>query len=209
MNTNPKATTVLCFGDSNTHGSRPDGSSRYTADERWTGKLQHKLGLNYYVIEEGLGGRTTNLEHPRTEKPGRNGLVYFRSCLESHEPLNVVIVMLGTNDFKNVYDRSAKEVAEVLDQFIDSVEEISTNASVILVSPSYITATEPVEYYDTESEKKSRELAPEIEALTKKRSVMFLDAGKIVQTGEDGLHWDVASGEKFAEAISVIVRSIK
>ncbi len=208
MNTNPKAITVLCFGDSNTHGSRPDGSYRYAADERWTGRLQNKLGSSYYVIEEGLGGRTTNLEHPRTEKPGRNGLAYFRSCLESHEPLDVVIVMLGTNDFKNVYDRSAAGVADVLEEYLDSVKETSKNAKVILVSPSYITATEPVEYYDAESEKKSRELAPEIGSLAKKRGVVFLDAGKIVQTGEDGLHWDTASNEKFAEAIKEVFEGI-
>lgn len=208
MNTNADAVTVLCFGDSNTHGTKPDGSGRYTADIRWTGKLQEKLGEKFYVIEEGLGGRTTDLEHPRSEKPGRSGLSYFKSCLESHLPLDIVVVMLGTNDFKNVYNRSAEEVVNVLAEYIDSVEEISSGAKFILVSPSYIKATEPVEFYDTESEKKSLDLTSKIESLAKKRDVLFVDANKTVLVGEDGLHWDLQSQEKFADSLCAVIRSI-
>ncbi len=71
MNTNPNAISILCYGDSNTYGQRPDGTKgRYAADVRWTGQLQSLVGDGYCVIEEGLTSRTTNLEYAK--KPGRN-----------------------------------------------------------------------------------------------------------------------------------------
>jgi len=68
MNTNPNAKTILCYGDSNTWGQKPDKSSRYLVDVRWTGLLQKTLGDSYYVIEEGLSSRTTDLDY--NHKPG-------------------------------------------------------------------------------------------------------------------------------------------
>jgi lysophospholipase L1-like esterase len=199
--------TVLCYGDSNTHGTRPDiDDARYKREVRWTGQLQSILGESYYIIEEGLGGRTTNLEHPLTEKPGRNGLTYLRPCLESHKPIDIFIVMLGTNDFKNVYNRSPKEVADVLSEYAKLAEEIIPSARLVFVSPAYITATEPVVFYDKESEQKSKNLAPHIEKVAAEYGASFIDAANVVQTGEDGIHWDVASQKNFAEEIVKVIK---
>ena len=63
MNTNPQATKILCYGDSNTYGQKPDKTGRYEANFRWTGVLQDLLGNSYYVVEEGLGSRTTDLNY--------------------------------------------------------------------------------------------------------------------------------------------------
>ncbi len=195
--------TVLCFGDSNTHGTRPDvDDARFERSVRWTGQLQQFLGEKYYVIEEGLGGRTTNLEHPRTEKPGRDGLSYFRPCIESHSPLDFVVIMLGTNDFKNVYNRTAEQVAAVLSEYVAIVRELNASSKIILVSPSHITATEPIEYYDAQSEQKSKELSVAIEQVAKQEDAAFIDAGALVRTGEDGLHWDEPSQKIFAEYLA-------
>ena len=200
--------TVLCFGDSNTRGTRPDiDNGRFGRNVRWTGQLQHILGDKYYVIEEGLGGRTTNLEHPRTEKLGRNGLRYFFPCIESHSPLDFVVIMLGTNDFKNVYSRSPEDVANVLEDYVLAVEQQSSSCKVILVSPPHITAKKPVVFYDAESEGKSKELAPKIEKLANRLNVDFVDAANIVQTGEDGVHWDEPSHEVFAKYLAKILES--
>src|SRR5437870_2517157 len=123
MNTSASANTVLCYGDSNTHGSKPDKSGRYAINERWTGILQQLLGNDYYVIEEGLGGRTTDLEHFSPNKPNRNGLEYFKPCIDSHMPLDVVIIMLGTNDLKTIYNRTAQDVANALKQYPEYVSK--------------------------------------------------------------------------------------
>ena len=90
--------TILCYGDSNTYGLKPDSSQRYPRDVRWTGILQKKLGEDYYVIEEGLSGRTTLWDDPIEEH--KNGKTYLLPCLESHSPINLVVLMLGTNDLK-------------------------------------------------------------------------------------------------------------
>ena len=91
--------TILCYGDSNTYGLKSDLVSRYPRNVRWTGILQEKLGSEYYVIEEGLGGRTTVWDDPVEDY--KNGKKYLLPCLDSHKPLDLVIIMLGTNDLKS------------------------------------------------------------------------------------------------------------
>ena len=89
---------ILCFGDSNTWGYEPLVARRYPADVRWPGVLQNSLGSDYRVIEEGLNGRTTFINED--ERPLRSGSDVLPIILESHRPLNLVVVMLGTNDLK-------------------------------------------------------------------------------------------------------------
>ena len=79
---------ILCFGDSNTYGYRPDGSGRFDADTRWTGLLQKKLGTNDRIIEEGLCGRTTVFSDELRE--GRRGLDTIGILLESHAPVDLL-----------------------------------------------------------------------------------------------------------------------
>ena len=125
---------ILCFGDSNTHGYNSKTGGRFTVEERWTKLLQRKLGDDYYVIEEGLSGRTTSFDDPVFE--GLSGLNAIYPCMMTHEPLDLVIIMLGTNDTKTAVagemgdkcvERSralAKEFKDVADRlgchFIDA-----------------------------------------------------------------------------------------
>lgn len=208
MNINPQAKVILCFGDSNTWGAKPDGNGRYAADVRWTGQLQSLLGDGYYVIEEGLGGRTTNLENPDKEKPGRSGLEYFVSCAQSHHPYNLAVIMLGTNDLKKYYNRSAKEIAEVLGQYYDIARKYNPTVKILLVSPAHVTAIEPFILFDKGAEQESRDLADEIARIAEEKQTYFLDAGKVTSTGEDGLHWDEKSCRIFAEQMEKTVREI-
>ena len=102
---------ILCFGDSNTHGycadpgDCADGGIRFTENQRWTHLLQKALGEDYLVIEEGLSGRTTCFDDPIHE--GLNGLDYLYPCLKSHEVIDLLIIMLGTNDTKDRFCASA------------------------------------------------------------------------------------------------------
>lgn len=89
---------ILCYGDSNTWGFTAGTGVRYTEQQRWTGVLQRELGEDYTVIEEGLNGRTTVYDNPTS--PGRNGLDYLLPCLVSQKPLDLVVLMLGTNDLR-------------------------------------------------------------------------------------------------------------
>lgn len=102
--------TILCYGDSNTWGFIPGVRERYPADIRWTGVLQAELGSAYHVIEEGLNGRTTVWDDPVGDHA--SGLQYFYPCLQSHKPLDLVIIMLGTNDLKYRFHLNAFDIAE-------------------------------------------------------------------------------------------------
>lgn len=92
MNINPQAIRVVCYGDSLTYGRVPNQHARYDASTRRTGILQSLLGNDYEIIEEGLRGRTTHLDHPTQQ--GRNGLTYLYPCLLSHYPLDYIIILL-------------------------------------------------------------------------------------------------------------------
>lgn len=106
---------IVCLGDSNTHGycadpaDCADGGIRFNESERWTRLLQQKLGQEYLVIEEGLSGRTTCFDDPIHE--GLNAQDYLYPCLKSHEFVDLLIIMLGTNDTKDRFYASAACIA--------------------------------------------------------------------------------------------------
>jgi len=106
---------IVCLGDSNTHGycadsaDCADGGIRFTEAQRWTRLLQKHLGEDFLVIEEGLSGRTTCFDDPIHE--GLNALNYIYPCLKSHETVDLLIIMLGTNDTKDRFCASAACIA--------------------------------------------------------------------------------------------------
>lgn len=110
---------VICFGDSNTHGycgdpaefdglPQPSGSMRYSESSRWPRLLQDKLGEDYLILDEGLNGRTTVFEDPYRQ--GLTGAGYIWPCLMSHKPVDLLILMLGTNDAKEWYGATALQI---------------------------------------------------------------------------------------------------
>jgi lysophospholipase L1-like esterase len=213
MNSNPQAKVVLCYGDSNVWGQNDDKNyaGRYASNVRWTGKLQELLGNDYYIIEEGLGGRTTDLEHHNPAKQSRNGLTYFKPCLISHSPLDVVIIMLGTNDLKLQYQRPAHKIADALKPFIDEVADIAPMAKVLLVSPIFIDDTAPkfTEYYDGTYDKvsaeKSRQLGVEVKRVADETGSLFFDASTVAKAGKDGIHFDEPSHPALAQSLAVVI----
>jgi len=198
MNTNPMAKTVLCFGDSNTWGQTPDKSRRYSANERWTRQLQDMLGSDYYVIEEGLGGRVTNFDPDG--RNDRNGKTYLLQAVPSHSPLDYFVIMLGTNDMKYRFERSANDVAEAVAELVDMAVEYqkggdNQSMKVVVVAPVHI--DHEAEWFsdmypndfDESSTTESKELAPILNDLSKKNGWIFVEAAKYSKVGKDGLHF--------------------
>ena len=103
---------ILCYGDSNTWGYTPGTGERHAPDVRWTGVLRRLLGEGWEVLEEGMNGRTTVFDNPMSQ--GRNGSAYLLTCLETHKPLDLVILMLGTNDLRFTDAWGAAEGAAAL-----------------------------------------------------------------------------------------------
>jgi lysophospholipase L1-like esterase len=111
--------TILCFGDSNTYGADPTGSSRFARDVRWPGVLAAQLGDGWWVVEEGLGGRTTVHDDPLL--PHCNGLEYLVPCLYSHSPLDLVVLFLGLNDLKPRFGLPASDAARGVGMLAEEV----------------------------------------------------------------------------------------
>ncbi|WP_327097107.1 GDSL-type esterase/lipase family protein [Nocardia vinacea] len=214
MIVNPAAFTVLCFGDSNTFGQPSEGSGRWPGDVRWTGRLQQLLGTGYAIIEEGLGGRTTDLDDP--DRDDRNGRTYFQPCLRSHSPLDMVVIMLGNNDLKTKFDREPEDVATALEGYIDNIERTAWTRTAgvpvtLLVSPIYLDATKPGfavngSEYDANSARKSRELGAAIRRVAEKRKVLFADAATVACAGDDGIHLSRDSHETLSNLIAQQIR---
>ena len=116
---------ILCFGDSNTHGTQPmatlDGNGRFGHDARWPSVMGRALGPAYEVIAEGHPGRTTVHDDP-TEGPHRNGVRVLPALLESHKPLDLVILKLGTNDLKYGFHVGPFDIAQAIDRLVRLVQ---------------------------------------------------------------------------------------
>lgn len=129
---------IVCFGDSNTHGYNPENGGRYDREQRWTGILQNLLGKEHYVIEEGLSGRTTVFNDSLFE--GLSGFDYIVPCLMSHEPIDLLIIMLGTNDTKERFGASAQVITLGLERLIKKAKSCDIAfrdgiANILVVAP--------------------------------------------------------------------------
>lgn len=202
---------VLCYGDSNTWGHVPrqdDVTLRYPEDVRWTGLLQHYVGRGVQIIEEGLNSRTTGLDDP--DRPGRNGLTYLGPCLESHNPLDLVIAMLGSNDLKKKFRdvSSPTAIAERIRQLVRLTRRLGENPErhppeVLLISPPYFQLASIYDLFQyPELEERCRELAPLYEAVAREEGVNFWDAGPRIRTSDvDGAHLDAPEHQNMAQLV--------
>jgi len=206
--------TILCFGDSNTWGWNPNDMSRFPPDQRWPGILQSGLGQTYKVIEEGLPGRTTVREDPFYES--KNGKIYLIPCLYSHSPIDLVILMLGSNDLKSYFSLNAFEIAMgagALVTIISQCEHGPFNSApqVLLVAPPQIDP-HPGSDLDTlfaGGKEKSRMIGQYFSKVAIDKNCYFLDAGTITKPSPvDGVHLDVEGHRKLGMALLLKVQDI-
>ena len=143
---------ILCFGDSNTWGYDPATKSRFPRDVRWTGVLRNALGEEYLVIEEGLNGRTTVWNDPI--EGYKNGREYLIPCLETHKPIDLVVIMLGTNDLKKRFSVSAFDIANSTGVLADTVKKSAAGPNdgvppiLLLAPPPLAKLTEFAEMFE-------------------------------------------------------------
>ena len=203
---------ILCFGDSNTWGWDPATCERYPEEVRWTGVLQEGLGRDYIIIEEGLNGRTTVWEDPVSG--GKNGYAHLPVCLESHRPLDLVILMLGTNDLKNRFSVTARDIARSICRLLVLMEKTpeafrTKKPEILLLSPPVVgRLTDYAESFIGAVEK-SREFAAEYNRVTEEHGCHFLDTAEyIVSSPHDGIHLEKTEHLKLGEALSRKVKEI-
>ncbi|MCR9285100.1 MAG: SGNH/GDSL hydrolase family protein [Rhodobacteraceae bacterium] len=208
--------TILCYGDSNTHGQIPGGTplDRYTLVQRWPGVLARELGKGWHIIEEGLSGRTTVHDDP-IEGALKNGRTYLRPCLMSHAPLDLVIIMLGTNDLKARFGQPASEVAMGIGCLIHDIKELSpgpdgTVPEIMVVSPPpMLDDIKEWENIFKAAQQKSHELALQFEIMSDSLEVHFFDAGSVSTCDPlDGFHINAQAHESLGIALAREVEAI-
>jgi lysophospholipase L1-like esterase len=193
---------ILCYGDSNTYGTDPvkssqsiNSSARFSMEKRWPILLEKELGEGYRVIEEGLGGRTTVFDDPMS--PGRNGVEYLDIAFRTHDPVDYIIIMLGTNDTKDIYSASAEVISWGLERMLRELnnlmkDSLSQDAQVLLVSPIHVRKNSKGNYYcgfSKASEEKSKKLADYYKPIADHYGCKFLDAAQYVAASQvDGIH---------------------
>ena len=204
--------SVLCYGDSLTWGSDPaKDTSRLPWDVRWPGVLQRELGADFHVVEEGLGDRTTVIDDPLV--PGRNGMTTLIPCLEAHAPLDLVVIMLGTNDisYPTVTASAAADGAGMLAHLVlrSVFGPDGTPPEALLVCPPPVGPfSEWAELY-AGAEEKSRALPPLYEDVAGRVGCGFLDAGAMVRNSPlDGWHFEGPEHRKLGVAVAAKVREI-
>lgn len=207
---------ILCYGDSNTYGSIP-GGGRYPEEIRWPMALQKLLGDDYTIVEEGFGGRTTVFDDP-VEGGFKSGQAYLPPCLMSHSPLDLVILMLGTNDTKHRFQSSANLIANCNKILIDTIRRYGEDAEahppkVLLVAPirigEWIMETDMAVAFGTYAIDVAAGFGPAFEAAAKDCGCAFLDAGKVAEPSQqDAVHLTAEGHRALAEAMWKKVKEI-
>ena len=204
--------TILCYGDSNTWGYRPSEGSRYDRDQRWTGILQAELGPEYLVSEEGLNGRTTVWDDPLGES--RSGKTFLPVCLETHHPLDLVLIMLGTNDLKQRFNLPACDIAAGAGALVKMVQQSDAGPAgaapqvLLIASPPLGKLTASADTF-AGGPAKSLQLAGFYREVAEQLGCHFRAAGTVVVTSDrDGVHWEAEEHRKFGQWLARVIAAL-
>lgn len=205
--------TILCYGDSLTWGYDPRDGTRYAFDQRWPGVLQKELGSGFHVIEEALSGRTTMVESPLL--PDRNGLRMLAPLLESHAPVDLCILMLGTNDVAPYYRLTASDIAGGCLGLIWIIEKSQAGPSgkapeILLVAPPLLgKMSRMMDLFYKGGEKTMKALPQAYKIIADSSGCHFLDASRYVKASTiDGVHLDTKAHRMLAVVVKKTALSI-
>jgi lysophospholipase L1-like esterase len=197
---------ILCFGDSNTWGYDPATEDRFDDQTRWTGVLQAALGGDFTVIEEGLNGRTTVWNDPI--EGYKNGHDYLVPCLETHRPLDLVVLMLGTNDLKRRFSLSAYDIAQGVAVLLRAISYSKAGRDghaprVLLLAPPPVAKLTGFGEMFEGSEAKSLLLGQHYRAVAVEYNVAFLDTSTVIRSSDlDGIHFEAEEHTKLGRAVA-------
>lgn len=207
----------MTFGDSNTHGTPPmptrDAEGRFSLGVRWPTVADAALGPNWAVIEEGLPGRTTAYECPDMGAH-MNGQIGLRIALESHGPIDLLVLMLGTNDLQTKFGATASMITGGMASLLSIAQSSAyqtrhSGFEVLMICPPAVTesGTFGKDFYLGAA--KSADLPMHYAALADTWGVHFLNAGQFIETSPvDGVHFDadahITLGKAVAEKIATL-----
>ena len=207
---------ILCFGDSNTWGYNAVNEERYNEEIRWTRRLGRMLGEDFEIIEEGLSGRNAVCDDPLKE--GLNGLSYFYPCLMTHKPIDLVIIMLGTNDAKERFSLTSYNIAMGITRLAEKARHSESgrggsDPEILVVTPAPIgqgyAKCPAFLSMGRESDVKTEELHEHLSGMISQCGFHYLNAGEHLEMGTtDHMHLDEEGHKKMAELLQKKIREI-
>ncbi|MCB9993803.1 MAG: SGNH/GDSL hydrolase family protein [Hyphomicrobiaceae bacterium] len=207
--------TILCFGDSLTYGANPAGG-RHAFEDRWPTELGRVLGADKVrIIAEGLGGRTT-VFMDRSSPANLNGAEILPTLLSSHQPLDAVVIMLGSNDMKEYICGSALGAAMGMKRLVEIIRkhpyyEGFVAPPVVIVSPPHCVPTEHADLGPMfrHGMRESHLLAGHYERVARDTGATFFDAATVaVADPLDGVHLDAANTKAIGAALGPVVARV-
>ena len=219
---------ILVFGDSNSWGwiPRAEGvpTTRYPSEQQWPRVMQAELGAGHEVVVDALSGRTTDIDDPTAplSGAGMNGRASLPAVIGAHLPLDLVVIMLGTNDTKAMFKRSPLRIALGAGELVDIVQASGgmfgggwysyPAPKVLLVAPPPLAPQKTLfsDTFDNEAGvERSRGLAAAYAAVAKGANVPFFDAGQVIAPdGADAVHLTPEAHRKLGSAVAAEVRGI-
>jgi lysophospholipase L1-like esterase len=203
---------ILCYGDSNTWGYDPVNLNRFDENTRWTRVLGKTLGGEYEIIEEGLNGRTTVWDDPI--EGYKNGMTYLIPCLETHRPLDLVTLMLGTNDLKKRFNLSAFDIVEGVRVLVNIIQKSNAGINghapqlLLMAPPPTTTLTDYTEMFERAGEK-SIKFSKYYERVAREMGCAFRDTAKIIVSSPlDGIHFEAGEHQKLGQAVATKVKEM-
>ena len=209
--------TVLVYGDSNSYGTKPMprllAAERFGPETRWPGVMAEALGEGWHLVEEGLPGRTTVHPDP-ISGVHKNGLAVLPAVLESHAPIDLVILMLGTNDLKARFGLPPVEIAVGVEKLVRHIRQDFTGPggaapALLLVCPPVAIEAGCLAEIFAGAEPKARRLPGFYRDVAARWGAAFLDAGEVIGPSPlDGVHFEaedhVRLGRRVAEAVKAM-----
>ncbi len=207
--------TILAFGDSLTWGYEAVTGRRHAFDHRWPNALAAKLGPNVRMTAEGLNGRTTVHDDHLVDE-NRNGSTALPMLLSSHQPLDLVIIMLGTNDTKHPWWSRGSDARRGMQRLIEIVQRFPWGVDmptpkILIMSPPPLVHTDLSDFDKMFSHaiKESQNFAKEYKNLAELLNVAYFDAGSVIETDpNDGVHLSKENSRKLGEALVPLVKKL-
>ena len=218
---------ILVFGDSNSWGWTPrndqEPTLRLPRNARWPGVLAETLGPGYEIIEEALSARTTNLDDPEEDLPSEhlrgatlNGAKVLPALLASHLPLDLVVIMLGTNDLKARFKRTPGEVAQAAISLVYIIRDCEGGVFTVYPSPKVLLIAPPplgTSFHNPDMWVRGREKSLMLGAVFKSAAtaanIPVYDTSAVIETDSpDGVHLTADAHQKLGRAVADEVRKL-
>jgi len=206
--------TLLCFGDSNTHGTPPimargEAYRRFGTDTRWP-RVAASMLQGWEVVQEGLPGRTAQFPDPvmGAHMDGRDGL---KIALQSHGPIDALTIMLGTNDTKTRFGATPEKITAGIAGLLDIAMSLEIQARhsgfrILLICPPPVLEQGAIRSEFSGAREVSLRLSALYAALAQARGVEFLDAGSVIEVSPvDGIHFEAEAHRRLGAAVAEAV----